>query len=85
MDKQYRFIKKLYLPPKVTSVAFTVEEGFEGSQVRLFIPLLSPSGGGGNETFSSISNSGNSFWGESSELGSSSNEGYGSFEWNWNE
>ena len=74
-------LKKPYLPPKLVTVAFKVEDAFT-SRVSLFIPMGS-SGARGTEDYSVVANSGNGFWGEGSSVGSSSGENYEGFTWNW--
>ena len=76
-------LKHVYSPPKVISVTFRVEDAFvSNTNSLLFIPLGAGSTRG-TEDFTSIANSGSSFWGGSSEVDGSGNEGYSSFEWDW--
>ena len=60
MDKQYYFLKKPYLPPRLTAVSFKVEEGFNAS-MRTFVLPLFDNGGRGVDTYSTAANGG-SFW-----------------------
>ena len=83
MDDKYQLNKKPYLPPRLVSVAFKVEDCFtSGGPLNFLIPL-GGNGGGASDAYSTAANSGSSFW--DSDLGSSSGtEGYNSdFEWNW--
>ena len=60
MDKQYHFLKKPYLPPRLTSVSFMVERGFDYS-TRTFVLPLFDNGGRGVDPYGTATNSG-SFW-----------------------
>ena len=61
MDKQYFFLKKPYLPPRLTAVSFKVEDAFVSSPVTLSLPLFGSGGGGGMDSYNSAANGG-SFW-----------------------
>ena len=60
MDKQYYFLKKPYLPPRLTAVSFKVEEGFDASTRTFPLPLFGE-GGRGVDSYNTAANSG-SFW-----------------------
>ncbi|MBR6991931.1 MAG: hypothetical protein IKH97_06895 [Bacteroidales bacterium] len=77
MDDQYQLNKKPYLPPRLVSVAFKVEEAF--ASLRL-LPNLD-GGGPSTDSYSSAANS-NSFWDSEVTSGGKSEE-YTPFGWNW--
>jgi hypothetical protein len=73
MDKQYHFLKKPYLPPRLVSVSFQVELGSGVSGGVLPAGFLI-------ESFGTTNNSGEGFWGNTSTSASGfSNEGYSTF------
>ena len=83
MDKQYHFLKKPYLPPRLTAVSFKVEDAFVSSPVTLSLPLFGGGDGSGMSPYGSTANSG-SFWdsdlnasGQTNSYGNYDNEGRG--------
>jgi hypothetical protein len=83
MDKQHQLPTAPYLPPRLTVVAFKVEDGFQSPQDTTTLLLPTSSSNRSTEDYSSTANSGSGFWGNNTNLGSSNNEGYGSYGWTW--
>lgn len=78
MDDKYQLNKKPYLPPRLVSVAFKVEEAF--ASLRL-LPNLLDGGGPGTDSYGSAANS-NSFW-DSEVTSDGKSEEYKPFRWEW--
>lgn len=70
--------KNRYLPPKVVSVSFVVERGFDmSSLVMPVLPII------GAEAYGDANNSGADFWQGGASSTGGAMESYGSYEWNW--
>lgn len=82
MDKQYQSLKPPYLPPRLVTVAFKVEDCFtSGGPLNFLIPL-GGNGSDASDAYGTAANS-NSFW--DSDLGASGGtEGYSTdYQWTW--
>ena len=78
MDDKYQLNKKPYLPPRLVSVAFKVEEAF--ASLRL-LPNLD-GGGPGLDSYNTAANS-NSFWDSEVTSGGQTDPYDTRFRWNW--
>lgn len=84
MDDKYQLNKKPYLPPRLVTVAFKVEDCFRsggGALQDLFLPL-SGSGGSGMQEYGFNSNDDGFF--DRNINSSSSTDPYGNYGWSWN-
>lgn len=73
--------KKQYVPPRLTSVSFQVESGFNSSFGRTF-HLLPPDVDAAIR-YGEAANSGANFWGGNSPTTPSSSS-YSEYDWHWN-